>query len=122
MSNNEMAVRQLSLLIQQLRFDEALSLFYSDDIVAVENEELPVTGFEYYKIASKLFIDNITDYSAELKNVIIEGNITVAVWHYKFQHKLWGNWDKVQVSVQRWENGKIVHERHHYETKNCITP
>jgi len=109
------ALGKLNELIKQFKFDEALEKFYAEDIVTCENENPPISGIEAYRKAARVYIDNTSNYSAELLNVIINGNITAVLWHYRFDHTLWGKWDKVQLSVQRWKNGRIVHERHYYE-------
>jgi hypothetical protein len=109
------ALAELNELIKQFRFAEALDKFYSDDVITCENENPPVIGLPAYRQAARVYIDNTTNYSAELKDIFLNGNITAVLWHYRFDHKLWGKWDKVQLSVQRWKDGKIVHERHYYE-------
>jgi hypothetical protein len=88
--------------------------FMDESIISCENEDKPIVGLENYRIVARKFLDNISNNSANLKNVIISDNISVCEWHYKFDHKEWGRWDKLQLSVQRWKNGKIIHERHYY--------
>jgi len=73
-----------------------------------------MVGLANYKAAGQKFMDSISNYVATLKNVIISDGITVTEWHCSFDHKQAGPWNRVQVSVQRWKDGKIVHERHHY--------
>ncbi len=107
-------VNDLNSLIRQFKFKEALEKYYDENILTSENESPPVSGLEAYKKNLEVFIENVSNYSAKLLSVLISDGITVTEWHYKFQHKLWGNWDKVQVSVQRWKNGKIIQERHYY--------
>lgn len=109
-------IAELNSLIIQYRYEEALDKFYDEAIVTHENERQPIVGLIAYKeMARKVFLDNVSNYSAAMTNQIISGDIVVSEWHYKFDHKLWGKWDKIQVSVQRWKKGRIVHERHHYE-------
>lgn len=114
MNDLTLSVERLNALIVDFRFLEALDEFYDDSIIACENEEATNIGLKNYRIAVKKYLDNISNASATLKNVIISDGISVSEWHYKFDHKEWGHWDKTQISVQRWKNGKIIHERHHY--------
>jgi hypothetical protein len=114
MNTFTLSVERLNSLIMEFRFLEALDEFYDESIVCCENEEIPIVGLENYRIAAKKFLDNISNNSANLRNVIISDNMCVCEWHYKFDHKEWGHWDKIQLSLQRWKNGKIIHERHHY--------
>ncbi len=109
-------VNELSALIPQLRFEEALDKFYDVNIISHENEAPPTIGLEDYRKAAKIYLENISNYSAELMNVIVSDDMSVSEWHYKFDHKTWGKWDCRQLSLQKWKNGKIIHERHHYKT------
>ena len=109
-------VSELNSLIKDFRFEEALNRFYDEDAILVENENSPVMGLVNYRVAAKKFIGNTNNYFAILKNVIVSDSISVSEWHYEFDHKEWGKWARTQISVQRWKNGKIVHERHHYST------
>jgi hypothetical protein len=107
-------VEHLNSLIIQFKFFDALDQFYDENIISFENEEKSVSGLLNYRIAAKKYLDNISNNSAILKNVIVSNNMSACEWHYKFDHKEWGHWDKIQLSVQRWKDGKIIHERHHY--------
>lgn len=108
-------VDELNSLIVQFRFEEALDKFYAEDIISVENENPPTVGLPAYRIGAKKYLSDISNNKAELKDMIICGDLCVCQWHYVFDHKAWGHWDKDQLSVQRWKDGKIVHERHYYD-------
>lgn len=115
MKNLRDTMNELNSLIVQYRFEEALDKFYDENIITQENEDVPLIGLAAYKeAAKKVFYDNVSNYTAELKNMIVSDDMSVTEWHYKFDHKIWGHWDKIQLSVQRWKDGKIIHERHHY--------
>ena len=117
MKNLDELVDELNTHIKEYKFEEALNKFYYDGVVIVENEGAPIIGLSAYREAAKRYIDSVSNYSAQLKNVIVSDEMSVSEWHYKFDHKQWGHWDRLQLSVQRWKNGKIVHERHHYNTQ-----
>lgn len=114
MDNLAEKVEQLNLLIVQFRYEEALEKFYDENIISHENETPPIIGLDAYKKAAKEFIKNVSNYSASLLNVIISDDMSVVEWHYMFDHKGIGKWDRRQLSLQRWKNGKIIHERHHW--------
>ena len=118
MQNLTEIVNELNHFIKEYRFLEALDRFYDEGVITVENEETPTVGLLAYREAAKRYIDSVSNYSAELKSVITSDNMTVCEWHYKFDHKQWGKWDCIQLSLQRWKNGKIIHERHHYGELN----
>jgi hypothetical protein len=116
MNKNELTslVNELNALVSQFRFEEALDKFYDDNIVSAENENPPTVGLPAYRISAKKYLSSISNPSAKLLNVIVSDDMSVTEWHYTFEHREWGKWDSVQLSVQRWKNGRIVHERHHY--------
>ena len=107
-------VSSLNQLVAQFKFLEALDRFYADDIVSVENEGPPTIGLEAYRVSAIKYLNSISNPSATLLDTLIGDDISVCHWHYRFDHQEWGHWDRTQFSVQRWMNGKIVHERHHY--------
>ena len=107
-------VNELNLLVQQFRFEEAFDKFYDENIISHENEEPPIIGLTAYRKAGKIFMENISNYTVQLKNMIVSDEMSVVEWHYKFDHKIAGKWDRCQLSLQRWKNGKIIHERHHW--------
>ena len=116
MTELENNLNELNRLIILYKYDEALNRFYDDEIITYENENPPIVGLIAYKeSAKKIFYENVTNYSAELVDAIIGEDTTVCQWHYKFDHKIWGHWDKMQLSFQRWKNGKIIHEQHYYK-------
>jgi hypothetical protein len=118
MNKNDLskAVAELNALVSEFRFEEALDKFYDDEIISVENENSPTVGLPAYKVSAKRYLSSISNPSAKLLNVLISDDMSVTEWRYTFEHKEWGKWDAVQLSVQRWKNGKIVHERHHYNS------
>jgi hypothetical protein len=95
-------VNELTNLIIEYRYEEALDKFYDETIATHENDNAPLVGLAAYKEAArKVFYDNVSNYSAELLHVTIFQDISACQWHYRFDHKLWGKWDKIQLSVQR---------------------
>ena len=114
MSDLAEKVKELNQLIQEFRYPEALDKFYHPDLKTQENEDEPIVGLDAYREAGKKFTGAISNYSAEVKNVIISDQMSVVEWHYQFDHAQMGRWDRLQLSVQRWKDGKIIHERHHW--------
>lgn len=117
MKTLKQTVDELNELIVQFKFEEALDKFYHNDVISVENESAPTVGLPAYRVSARKYIDSVSNYSAQLKNMIVSNDMSVCEWHYKFDHEQWGKWDTVQLSVQRWKDGKIMHERHHYKTQ-----
>ncbi|MGE5846057.1 MAG: nuclear transport factor 2 family protein [Ignavibacteria bacterium] len=109
-------VQELNALIKQCRFEEALDEFYDQNVVTQENEDATTEGIEVLKTADRKFKNNVTGFTAEPLNSIINDDMSVTEWQYKFDHKIMGSWCYKQLSLQRWKDGKVIHERHHYKT------
>jgi hypothetical protein len=116
MENLKEKVAAFNALVQQQRWEEALDTFYNDNIISVDNENEPMNGLDKLKTGLKDFKANTRDISLKLKNVIVSDDLSVTEWHYIFTHSQWGRFDFDQISLQRWKDGKIIHERHHYKT------
>ena len=107
-------VKEFNSLVGEGKFMAAVDKFYADNIVSVDNEGKPTEGIAAFKEAINKFMDNASNIKTEMLNLILIDNISVTERHYSFDHKMDGHWDYKQISVQRWKDGKIVHERHYY--------
>lgn len=107
-------VDDLNSLILEFRFEEALNRYYAEDVKVYENDRLSNDGLNQYKEAAQNFLASLSNQSVKRLNTIVSNDMSVSEWHYKFDHMQWGHWDKVQLSVQKWRNGRIVMERHLY--------
>ena len=116
MQNLKETVKEFNALVEIQRWQDALNRFYDENIVAVDNEGEPLKGLQTLKNGLKDFTANTSEVALILKNVIISDDLSVTEWHYVFTHTQWGKFDYDQVSLQRWKDGKIIHERHHYKT------
>jgi hypothetical protein len=117
MENLKQKVDAFNALVQDFKLVEAVDRFYDENIVSHENEDEPVKGLKDYREAVVKFQEAVGKGAGQLKNVLVSHDVSVAEWHYVFDHPEYGHMDYLQVSVQRWKNGKIVHERHHYKTE-----
>ncbi len=116
MKELERTVKEFINLVSQLKFPEAHQ-YYSEDVVNVENEGEPVIGLAAKTEKENELFEYFTDISAEPLQFIVSDDLSVIEWRYRFATKQTGDIiDYVQLSLQRWKNGKIIHERHHYKT------
>ncbi len=93
----------------------ALDRFYSDDTVMQENELEPTVGKEANRLREETFLRNVQAFrKAEVKSLSIGADTVAIEWHYDYDHREWGTRNYHQVSLQRWKDGKIVHERFYY--------
>lgn len=116
MKNLKGVVNTFNEMVKQQKWAEALSVFYDNNVISVDNENEPLKGLDKLKAGLKEFEANTKDISLQLKEVIVSNDMSVSHWHYIFTHSQWGRFDYDQLSLQRWKNGKIIHERHHYKT------
>jgi len=118
MNDLKNTVTDFNKLVAAFQYEEAHNKFYHPDLVKHENENAPTIGLDNHRKEMKQFLAAISNASAELLYVIVSDDISVAEWHYQFDHKEWGKRDFKEVSIQRWRDGKIIHERHLYKTEN----
>ena len=72
----------------------------------------PIVGKAVNRDREKDFFGKITEFrGAEVKSVAVGADTTVVEWHFDYTHSEWGPVKYDQVAVQRWRDGKIVHER-----------
>ena len=116
MKNLKETVREFNTMIENQQWEKALNTFYDENIISVDNEGEPVQGLDKLKNGLKDFEAKTSDTSVTFKNSIVSDDMSITEWHYVFTHKEWGKFDYDQLSLQRWKDGKIVHERHHYKT------
>ncbi|MEL6251645.1 MAG: ester cyclase [Bacteroidota bacterium] len=111
-------VQAFNQLVGEFKYEEAHAKFYHADLVKHENEDAPTIGLENHKTEMQQFLGSISNRFAKLIKSIVSDDMSVSEWHYKFDHKDWGARDFREISIQRWKDGKIIHERHHYKTEN----
>ncbi len=116
MENLNEKVAELNELIKELRYEEAHDKFYAENLIKHENEDSPTIGLKKHREEMTVFMVNVSNYSATVKQIFISDTISVVEWKYQFDHVQWGYRVFNQVSIQRWKDGKIIHERHHYQT------
>lgn len=108
-------VEDLNSMILKGQILEAFEKYYADDVVMQENEQPPTVGKDLNREREKQFLANVTEFrGAEVKAVAVGDNVSMVEWFYDYTHKEWGKITHHQVAVQRWKDGKIVHERFYY--------
>ena len=108
-------VEDLNSMILKGQILEAFEKYYGDDVVMQENEHPPTVGKDSNIEREKQFLANVTEFrGAEVKAVAVGDNVTMVEWFVDYTHKEWGKKTYHQVGVQRWKDGKIIHERFYY--------
>lgn len=114
MENLKKAVDEHNKLWQQFKFEEAINKFYDKDVATFDNEDKTAGNADNYTKFMSRFLKESSNISAKIKNVIVSDDMSVTEWHWKFDFKDQGTMEFDQLSLQRWKNGKIYNERHHY--------
>jgi len=106
---------KLNELVLQGKALEAFDKYYYEDVTMQENNQLPTIGKKTNREREEIFFANITEFrSAEVVNLAIGENVSYVTWKYDYTHKEWGVRNYTQISVQQWEDGKIIHEQFFY--------
>lgn len=109
-------VDELNSMILQGQILEAFDKFYADNVVMQDNNYPLREGKAVCRQFEEAFVSNLTAFrGAKVGNItVIDGGIAAIEWWFDYSHKEWGDRNYSQLSVQRWENGKIVEEKFYY--------
>ena len=115
----ESSVNELNDMILQGQILPAFDKFYAPNVVMADNFTGDRVGFDACRAFEESFVSNLQEFrGAKVLNVLVDEDAGLAFvkWHFDYTHAEWGVMDYVQVAVQRWEDGKIIHERFIYES------
>ena len=108
-------VQQLVARAEQWKILEAMQEFYADNVVMQDNLNAPTIGLAANLERERAFVASVTKVNEmRAEAVIVDGNRAVINW----RQDLVVNGQRLtfdQLSLQVWENGKIVHERFVYD-------
>lgn len=107
-------ISSLNALVLAGKSLEAFDLFYHAEVSMQENENAPVVGKEANRTREIAFYSSVTGFQAVPLAVAVGESVTMVKWHYDYDHKDWGRKNYTQVSVQHWEDGKIIREQYFY--------
>lgn len=109
------AFEDITTLTLQGKAMEAFEKYYADDVVMQENEAPATVGKEANRLREQDFFAKLTEFrGAELKNVAFGEDVIMSEWLLDYTHQDWGKRTYHQVAVQKWKDGKVVHERFYY--------
>ncbi|HYH14110.1 MAG TPA: SnoaL-like domain-containing protein [Flavisolibacter sp.] len=111
----ENSLNDLNSLVMQGKLMDAFEKYYHDDVAMQENHLQPTYTKESNRQRELEFLNNIAEFrGAEVKGIGVGDNISFVIWKYDYTHKEWGVRDYTQVSIQKWQDGKIIHEQFIY--------
>lgn len=105
-------VRKLNELIQQKRLIDGIESFYADEVAMVEAGGSPMIGKEANRAREEAFQNGLKSWRASLLSSAVDETSGTALnqWEIDYEHEQWGAGLLRQVAVQRWRDGRIVHE------------
>lgn len=94
---------------------EAFEKYYHDDVVMQENNTEPTRGKSANREREKQAMSIVEEFhGAELKSVLVGDDISMSEWFFDMTYQ-GGHRSKLQqVAVQKWKDGKIIHEQFYY--------
>jgi hypothetical protein len=108
-------LQDLNNLVLSGKLIEAFEKYYDDNVSMQENAGDPVVGKKANYERELVFLNNITEFrNAAVLDLAVGDNVSYVTWQFDYTHKEWGVRNYTQVSVQRWKDGKIVHEQFFY--------
>lgn len=109
------AFEEIKTLTLQGKAMEAFEKYYGEDVVMQENENPPTIGKAANRQREEEFFSKLVEFrGAELRNVAFGDNVIISEWLLDYTHQDWGKRTYYQVSVQQWQDGKVIHERFYY--------
>jgi len=106
---------EIKALVLQGKAMEAFEKFYGADVVMQENETPATVGKAANRDRELDFFSKLTEFrGADVKAVAYGEDVIISEWFLDYTHSEWGKVTHDQVSVQRWKDGKVVHERFYY--------
>jgi hypothetical protein len=109
------SLNDLNSLVIGGKLMDAFDKYYHDDIEMQENNNPGVKGKAYHRRREMEFLNNVTEFrSASVSGLAVNGDTSFVIWSYDYTHKEWGVRNYTQVSVQKWEDCKIIKEQFFY--------
>lgn len=108
----ELSVKKLNELIEQKRLVDGIETFYADDVAMVEAGGTPMVGKQANRDRERVFEGGLKRWDATLVASAVDESTGTALnqWLIDYEHEQWGPGTLNQVAVQRWRDGRIVHE------------
>lgn len=110
-------VNDLLTMMGQGQMLDAFEKYYADNVIMQENNEEPRAGKDVNRKFEQDFLASVEEmFGGEIKNIAFNEETGVAMIQSSMDVKFKGM-DRMimeEVSVQKWENGKVVHERFFY--------
>jgi ketosteroid isomerase-like protein len=109
------AFAEIKTLVLQGKAMAAFEKYYGENVVMQENETPATIGKTANRERELEFFAKVIEFrNTEVKSVAYGDDVIISEWFVDYTHADWGKVTHDQVSVQRWQDGKVVHERFYY--------
>ena len=108
----------LNQMLLEGRILEAFELYCHDDVVMQENNDPPRVGKaanHAYEKALAESIDTWNDIQIKAVTTNEEEGISMIVFYFDVTFKDGTHYSREQVTLQRWQDGKVMEERFYYQ-------
>jgi hypothetical protein len=121
MVNLQDNVGALNALITSDNTLKAMELYYDKNVSMQENEDAPRVGKLLCIDHEKKNLDNVKSFKLDILNqaIDVQNQVVFSEYYIEFETLQGMKLSMREVSVQHWENGKIVREKFYYK---AITP
>ena len=109
-------VLDLIRLVEDGQMLDAITKYYAEDIAMQENVAPPTVGFQVNYDREAAFYGSLLALRFRLASLMIEGNRAIINWVFDYTTSDGKQYRMDEISIQTWENGKVVHERYVYDT------
>ncbi len=108
---------ELNQMIGQGQILDAFDRFYAADIVMQENTQQPFEGKDACRQHEIEFLESIeTFHGAQMGASGVGDGVSFSEWVFDVTFKGADRTQLTQVSVRRWRDGQVVHERFYYDS------
>ena len=108
-------ISDLNNLILHGKGMDAFEKYYHDDVIMQESGNQPIIGKEANRRRGLEFFSNVMELSEACVIKVAAGEgFTMVQWSYNYTHKEFVIRNYIQVSIQEWNDGKIIKERFFY--------
>ena len=107
-------VQKMNSLMEKGAKAESFDEFYDENAVRQENDDPPMKREEAKEQMTKM-MENIKSASYKVISSLAGENISMTQWEIAFKMKNGKKFILNEVAVQKWRNGKIIHERYYHK-------
>lgn len=114
-------VEDLIELLFSGRLLEAFDKYYAENVSMGENSQPPTVGFEANRSREIAFLDTIAEWhNGQAHSIIVDGDNAAIHSSFEFTNKDGVRLRFNQVSLQTWQNDKIVKEVFFYDPTSMV--